>query len=182
MDIGAFMPSEDECLAVLRKARWPDGVSCPRCGSADIVRHGRHLKVYQRYLCKGCGRHFNDKTGTCFENSKLPLRVWFFTAFLIQHGISVKETAKTLEVHYETAFNMVRRLREGLYLHQLDEKFTGIVELDEVYVTDGLKGKRNLNRPPRVRGLKARGRGTYAGDKTPIMGMVERCGKVRLTP
>lgn len=26
--------------------------------------------------------HFNDRTGTQFEDSKLPLRVWFFAAFL----------------------------------------------------------------------------------------------------
>lgn len=43
----------------------------------------------------------------------------------------------------------------------------GIVELDKVYVTAGLKGKRILNRQPRVRGLKRRGRGTYAVDKPP---------------
>lgn len=73
-------------------------------------------------------------------------------------------------------------MRRGLYLNQLQEKLRGLVELDEVYVNAGLKGKRGLQRPSRVRGLKVKGRGTYNTDKPPIMGMVERGGAVRLTP
>lgn len=182
MNIGSFMPSEDECITALREVRWPRGIICPLCGSDAVVKHGKHLKFYQRYLCKGCGRHFNDKTGTLFENSKLPLRVWFFTAFQMQYKVSVRELAKTLNVHYETAFNMVKRLREGLHLHQLQEKLKGIVEMDEIYITAGLKGKMGLRRSPRVRGLKRRGRGTYTADKPPIVGMAERGGAVKLIP
>jgi len=163
-----------------RQVAW--GVICPRCCSRSVVRHGRHLRVYQRYFCKGCSRHFNDRTGTQFEDSKLPLRVWFFAAFLMQYKVSVKEIAKTVHVSYPTAFNIARTLRRGLYLSQLQEKLKGIVELDEVYVTAGLKGKRCLKRPPRVRGLKRRGRGTYKMDKPSVMGVVERDGAVKLIP
>lgn len=182
MDITSFMPSEEECAFVLRYVRWRWGVVCPGCGSRSVVRHGRHLQVYQSYLCKGCGRHFNDRTGTQFEDSKLPLRVWFFAAFLMQYKVSIKEIAMTARVSYPTAFNIAKRLRKGLYLSQLQEKMKGIVELDEVYINAGSKGKRDLQRPPRVRGLKERGRGTYTTDKPPIMGMVERGGAVKLIP
>jgi len=182
MDIRAFMPSKEECALVLRDVRWRWGVVCPRCGSRSVVRHGRHLRVYRRYLCKGCGRHFNDRTGTQFEDSKLPLRVWFFGAFLMQYKVSVKEIAKTARISYPTAFNVARTLRRDLYLSQLQERLKGIVELDEVYVTAGLKGKRGLHRSQRVRGLKRRSRGTYEVDKPPIMGMVERGGAVKLLP
>jgi len=182
MDIRSFMPSEKECALVLRDVRWRWGVICPVCDSRSVVRHGKHLRVYQIYLCKDCGRHFNDRTGTQFEDSKLPLRVWFFAAFLMQYKVSVKEIAKTAHVSYPTAFNIAERLRRGFYLSQLQEKMKGIVELDEAYVTAGLKGKHDLKRPPRVRGLKRRGRGTYKTDKPPIMGMVERGGAVKLIP
>ena len=84
-----------------------------RCRSRSVVRHGRHLKVYQRYLCKGCGRHFNDRTETQFEDSKLPIRVWFFAAFLMQYKVSVKEMAKTARVGYPTALNIAKTLRRG---------------------------------------------------------------------
>ncbi|MBS7627527.1 IS1595 family transposase [Candidatus Bathyarchaeota archaeon] len=166
----------------MRDVRWREGVCCPRCGSHSVVKHGRHLKVYQRYLCKGCGQHFNDRTGTQFDDSKLPLRVWFFIAFLMQYQVSVKEIAKTAKISYLTAFNRTKMLRRSLHRSQLREKMKGIVELDEVYVTAGLKGKQDLKRSPRVRGLKVRGRGTYKTDKPPIMGMVERGGAVRIIP
>ena len=109
MDIWSFMPSEEECAVVLREVRWREGVGCPRCGSRSVVRHGRHLEVYRRYLYRGCGRSFNDRTGTLFEDSKLPLRVWFFTAFLMQYKVPVMEIAKTVHVSYPTAFNIAMR-------------------------------------------------------------------------
>lgn len=131
MDIRSFMPSEEECALALRDFRWRGGISCPRCGSRSVVRHGRHLGFYRRYLCHGCERHFNDRTGTQFEDSKLPLRVWFFAAFLMQYKVSIKEISKTARVSYPTAFSIAKKLRRGLYLSQLQEKMKGIVELDE---------------------------------------------------
>jgi transposase-like protein len=100
----------------------------------------------------------------------------------MQYKVSILEIAKTLHVSYPTAFNIAKRLRRGLYLNQLQEKMRGIVEMDEAYVTAGSKGKRNLRRPARVRGLKKRGRGSYRTDKPPVMGIVERAGAVRLIP
>jgi len=134
------MPSEEECAFVLRGIRR-DGVSCSKCGSANVVRHGRHLEVYRRYLSYGCKRHFNDRTGTQFEDSKLFIQVRLFAAFLMQYKVSVMEIAKTARISYPTASSLAKTLRRGLYLSQLQERMRSIVELDEVYVTAGLKGK-----------------------------------------
>lgn len=87
------MPFERECALVLRDVRWNGGIRRPRYGSGSVVGHGRHLKVYRRYPCHGCNRHFNDRTGTQFEDSKLPLRVRFFAALLMQYKVSAKEMA-----------------------------------------------------------------------------------------
>lgn len=60
-------------------------------------------------------------------------------------------------------------------------KLSGEVEIDELYVTAGCKGNNNSHlkdNPPRKRGLKKRGRGTYDTDKTPILGLVERNGNI----
>ncbi len=27
---------------VVRQHRWPEGIRCPRCGSVEVVRNGRH--------------------------------------------------------------------------------------------------------------------------------------------
>jgi hypothetical protein len=39
----------------------------------SALRYGSY-RVFQRYLCKDCSRMFNDKTGTVFEHSTIPLR------------------------------------------------------------------------------------------------------------
>ncbi|MEM2964254.1 MAG: transposase [Candidatus Bathyarchaeia archaeon] len=164
------MPSEVECAEVLREVRWAGGLRCLQCGSGRVVRRGWR-RLYQRYRCKDCGGWFNDRSGTVFAYSKLPLSLWFYTAFQMQFKISVNELAETVNRPYNTMFRMVGKLRRNMYLTASKSlRLKGIVELDEVYVKAGLKGKRSLNRKPRVRGLKRRGRGTYASDKPPILG------------
>jgi len=146
------------------------------------VRRGWRKGLYRRYRCKGCGRWFNDLSGTVLAYSKLPLRAWFFAAFQIQSKVSVRELAETLQLSYPTVFRMVSRLREGLYIAAPTLRLKGVVELDEAYVKVGLKGKKGLKRILRVRGLRRRGRGAYAVDRPPILGLVEREGVVRLIP
>lgn len=182
LTIWSFMPSDAECARTLREVRWVAGLICLYCGSFRVVKRGRMNKIYQRYVCKDCGRWFNDKTGMVVAYSRVPLRVWFFTAFMMQSKVSVLELAETLRLPYKTMFRVAKRLRENLYLTASTVRLKGIVELDEVYVTAGLKGKKGLRRRPRIRGLKCRGRGTYAVDKPPILGVVAREGLVRLIP
>jgi len=145
LDIVSFMPDEGECIGALRRIRWPDGTVCPHCSSMNVIRSGRHLDFYQRYRCKGCGRIFNDKTGTVFEGSRIPIRVWFFTSLMLQYKVSVLELSKTLKMYYDATYRMVKKLRESIYLNQIRGRLRGIVEIDETYVTAGLKGKRGLS-------------------------------------
>jgi transposase-like protein len=107
-------PNERQCAALLRRVRWPDGPACPYCFSIVVIRSGRHLGVYQRYRCKSCARIFNDKTGTIFEDSRLPLRVWFSVA-LLQRRMSIRQVSKTLGMYYYTTHRMVAKLRRSAY-------------------------------------------------------------------
>jgi transposase-like protein len=176
------MPSDAECAEALREVRWATGLQCLHCGGRTVVRRGWRKGLYRRYRCKGCGRWFNDRSGTVLTCSKLPSRTWFFAAFQMQSKVSVRELAETLQLPYPTVFRIVRSLRENLYMAAPTLMLKGVVELDEVYMKAGLKEKRGLRRTPRVRGLKRRGKGTYTVDKPPILGLVEQGGLVRLTP
>lgn len=62
-------------------------------------------------------------------------------------------------------------------------QLTGEVEGDEVYIVAGHKGQPSkvakAGRKPRRRRLKGkRGRGTLAGDKPPVLGLIQRDGEV----
>ncbi len=104
------LSSEEGCAALLRGARWPNGVVCPLCGSRRVIKWCRY-RGCQRYVCKFCGRTFNDKTGTTFHYSRLSLRAWtlFITLSMLLHN-SAHSIAWLLEVSYMTGFRAFKRL------------------------------------------------------------------------
>ena len=163
--------NEGEAVAFLERQRWGDDPACPRCGDIDVYqmydKDGQRNKDY-RWRCRGCRQMFTVRTGTIFEESRLPLRVWvyaFWKACSSKKGISALQLAREMEITHKSALFVLRRIRHGLGDDQ-PKKLAGTVEMDETYVG----GK------PRYRGVSKRGRGT---DKTPVLGIVERGGEVR---
>ena len=66
--------TDKQVVEMLRAHRWPNGVKCPYCGSHKIVKNGKapNKPYVQRYLCRACGKQFNDLTGTPFAWTELP--------------------------------------------------------------------------------------------------------------
>src|SRR5690349_6338149 len=52
---------DGKCFELIRRQRWPDGVRCPSCASARVVRNGWEdaRRRRQRWLCKGCRARFD---------------------------------------------------------------------------------------------------------------------------
>ena len=98
----------------------------------------------------------------------------------MQHSSFGRELAETLQHPYAATYRMVKKLSKNLHMKASKLRLEGVAEIDGVYVKAGLKGKRSLRRRPRKRWLERRGRGTYAVDKLPVLGVVERDGPVRL--
>jgi transposase-like protein len=74
-----------KCFALVRQHRWPEGVRCPACGEASVVRDGfdETQAHRQRYRCKACARRFDDLTGTVLAGHHQPLRVWVLCLYLM---------------------------------------------------------------------------------------------------
>jgi transposase-like protein len=101
------------------------------------------------------------------HRSRLPLTKWILAIALLvnaRKGVSACQIARDLQVTYKTAWYLGHRIRRAMRELSWMQKFTGICELDECYLGGKCRGKR--------------GRG--AGNKTPVFGMRERNGKVRL--
>ena len=163
--------SESLAADLLEQVRWRDGVSCPRCRSDRTVKNGSY-GAFQRYLCKNCDRTFNDKTGTIFAHSKVALRKWLFSIYaFLRFNTSLRQLQREIDVTYKTMHRRIERFARALDAPQLD--LVGPVEIDEVYVSAGLKG-RERDQPSRSRGLSTRGRGSYEGDKPPVFTIVDR--------
>jgi len=154
--------SEDKCRAYLEELRWPDGVRCPRCQSEKISR----IVKRNQFDCDSCRYQFSVTAGTIFADSHLPLWKWFAAAYLIgesRKGVSANQLKRELGTTYKTAFYLTHRIRAAMK----DENpmpLSGIVEVDETWV--GGK-RRHMGR-------------AYKGNKTMILGAVERGGSVRL--
>jgi transposase-like protein len=160
----------DACTAYVASLRWPDGPICPACGS---VEHS-YVSTRRVWKCKACKRQFSVKVGTVFEDSPLGLDKWLPAVWLAansKNGISSHELGRALGVTQKSAWFMLHRIRLAMQSGSFD-KLTGEVEADETYI--GGKA-RNMHKADRERRIKSRGmRG-----KTPIVGTLERGGKVR---
>ena len=100
---------------LLRRVRWPSGISCPRCGQTRVTTHSKSASTpRRRYLCLGCRRTFTDLTGTPLARTNLPLGTWFRCLRLLGEGRSTSELARALGVKWDTTAHLQRRLGADL--------------------------------------------------------------------
>ncbi len=71
-------PDEAQCWAYLRRARWPRGFVCPRCGE----RGGHFLERRRLEQCRSCRYQASVTAGTVLHGTRVPLRIWFLGAFV----------------------------------------------------------------------------------------------------
>ena len=131
-----------KCYEQVRNLRWPDGVSCPHCASTDITRQGKDdtQPEKQRYLCKSCGRRFDDLTLSVFSGHHKPLKVWMHCLYLMSLNLSNRQIAQELDLNKDDVQKMTQQLRETVDKKRPDFSLEGEVECDEVYVVAGHKG------------------------------------------
>ena len=134
---------EAKCFELVRQHRWPDGVRCPDCDSAVVIRNGRDegQKHRQRYLCKACHGRFDDLTGTVLAGHHQPLRVWVLCLSFMGLNLSNRQIALELGLSPSDVQAMTEHLRRGLAAKAPAVRLEGEVEIDEVYVVAGHKGQ-----------------------------------------
>jgi transposase-like protein len=167
-----YFKDANNCREYLVAHRWPEGVECPRCGSKNVL----YQPKYNRWQCgsKHDLRQFTAKTGTIFEDSPLGLDKWLMAMWMVvncKNGVSSYEIHRDIGVTQKTAWFMNHRIRLALGMPP-EEKFKGEVEVDETFI--GGKA-RNMHIEKRKRRIT----GTGGKDKTAVMGILERGGKVR---
>lgn len=153
----------------VRRIHWPDGnAKCAHCDSHNVTL----MAKYQRFHCKDCRKQFSIKYGTIFEHSPLPLSKWLPVMWLManaKNGISSHEIARAVGVTQKTAWFMSHRLREVMRTGTF-KKLSGTVEADETFI-GGSDKNRHAHKRRRMNPYMPE-------DKTVVMGMVERGGRV----
>jgi transposase-like protein len=161
----------DVCTEYVAKLRWPDGPFCPRCGCTEYS----YITTRRLWKCKGCKKQYSVRLGTIFEESRLGLDKWLPAVWLIansKNGISSHELARALGITQKSAWFMLHRIRLAMQQESFS-RLSGEVEVDETFI--GGKA-RNMHKAERKRkGINGGG----MGGKTPVLGMVERGGRVQ---
>lgn len=164
---------EDRCRALLEGLRWPNGVACPRCGSA----HLSPVETRHKWDCMDCGYQFSVTAGTVLQDSKLPLAKWMLATYMIceaKKGISSNQLKRMLGVTYKTAWFLTHRVRGAMAQVGINDRpLSGTVEMDETFVG----GKRHFKGRPGFTG-PIPGSNSFS-NKTTVLGAVERGGEVR---
>lgn len=166
-DLVNFFSSEEKCIEYLEKIRWNNNIVSPYDSKSKVY------KCHSGYCCKNTGKRFNVKTNTIFENTKIPLRKWFVAIWLItshKKGISSLQLSKDLNITQKTAWFMLQRIRKCFEVGNNSQLFNE-VEIDETYI-GGKERNNNLI------GIGKGTQGRSIKTKTPVIGMVERNGKV----
>ena len=130
---------EKACVEYLYSVKWPQGFECPVCG----CRHGYTLKNRRQYQCARCRHQASLTANTVMHRSHLPLTKWFWAIYLVacdKRGISALALAGKIEVCYETAWNLLRRIRAAMEMRDEHYVLQGIVEFDDSYFGAGKKG------------------------------------------
>jgi transposase-like protein len=181
IDTAKAFATEENCHMYLEAARWPNGVTCLKCGHSKVSKYTVKGKTRVNakgetkvspdrpmYQClnKECKYQFQTITGTIFSDTHLPLSKWMMAIAIMcnaKKGASAKQIERDLGVSYKTAWYLNHRIRKAM--NEGAGLFTGTVEADETYIG----GKFDKRRAP----------AKY--DKAPVFGMKEReTGRVHI--
>ena len=183
-------PDETACKNFVVAMRWPDGVRCPRCKRTEKV-YALKARPFHWTCCNAdCGGRkgyrFSVTTRTIFENTKIPLKLWFKVAYLV---LTSKKGISALQVHrmifgeesthaYHTSWYMVMRWRAAMKGNAFP--LTGTVEVDETYVGGEDRNRHWNKKSTQVRARKGPQKlGEAIGyGKIGVIGAIERKGNV----
>src|SRR3984893_1250093 len=173
IQISQRFSTEEAARDYFEKLRWPDGPGCPHCGNGDATRIYKVAPNQAKkiraglYKCAECKEGFTVTVGTVCEDSHIPLNKWLIGFYMMcasKTQVSALQLQRQLEIgSYRSAWFMCHRIRFALQDIFPTDQLDGTVEADETYV-----------------GGKKRGMGRrYVGNKTAVVALVERGGRVR---
>ena len=128
-----WFATEEACLGFVERLRWPQGFACPACGAqAEPYRASRG-----RLMCPHCRHQTSVTSGTIFDKTRTPMRVWLAAAWYATYqklGVSALGLQRVLGLgSYQTAWTMLHRFRRAMVRPER-EKLRGLVEVDETYL------------------------------------------------
>ncbi len=102
--------TEQQCREYIAKIRWKYGYHCPRCQSMNAWKTSE-----QKYKCQSCGHKVSVTSKTVFQDSHIPLPIWFKALWYISaqnRNVTALELQKYLELKSNhTALSMLKKIK-----------------------------------------------------------------------
>jgi len=159
LELERCFDDEAKCRDYLFALRWPQGFVCPACCSGGFSIR-RNL-----WRCFQCGRETSVLAGTIFQDTKLPLALWFRAMWQVtsqKNGISALGLQRVLGLgNYKTAWAMLHKLRRAMVRPGRD-RLSGMVEVDETYwgaEESGVRGRQTVRKALIIVAAQADGKG-----------------------
>ena len=178
VEVMRIFPDDATAEAWFIKARWPEGIQCPFCGSHRVQEATAHKTMPHR--CRDCRKRFSVKTGTVMQSSKLGYQIWALAGYIMTtnlKGAASMKLHRDLGITQKTAWHLAHRIRETWARE--NGLFGGPVEANETYI-----GGRRKNMPKAKRkeltGRGAVGKAAVAGVRDRETGRVQ-AAKVEAT-
>ena len=172
-DAIAHFANPDNCVSYMVSKRWPDGVTCPTCGSSKV----KYDATARRWQCAShhAKRKFSLKTGTILEDSPISLDKWLPVIWLVsncKNGVSSWEIHRAMGVTQKTAWFMLQRARLALQGKKTG-KLSGEVEADESFIGGKARFMHANKRAEKIHGRGPDGKAIVAA-------VLERGGEIRV--
>ncbi len=145
-----------DAFKAIRETRFTEGLGCIHCGSVKVKRNGKY-RNRQRYLCRDCGKSFNDLTNTPISGTRY-LGKWSTFFQLMVEGYTLPKIAERLGIHLSTAFYWRHKVLFALRSLGF-QTLKGIIESDETFFKESFKGREVVDRKPKKRGGRDKKRG-----------------------
>jgi transposase-like protein len=199
-DLEAQLPlacaSEPHAIEFMERQRgWTSEADavCPKCGVVGESYKMKDAKTGERnarYLwrCRACKSQFTVKVGTIMEDSPIPVRFWclaFYRAAASKKGVSALQIQRETGLSYKSALFLMHRIRWAMRPANEAEPKLGAngetVEYDETYIGGKPRGHARYAQQIKPDGTRKMGHAVdFADRKTPVVGGIERDGRVKV--
>lgn len=123
--------TDRQCMKYIFERKYPEGFKCRKCGHEE---YGFIKARGGSWQCKKCRYQESAKAETLFHKSKIPLKKWFegiFEFTVSKGGISATELQARLGFGcYETAWQMLHKLRIAMSKRDQNYKLEDVIEFD----------------------------------------------------
>jgi len=144
------LSTQEACIDYLASVRWSNGIVCSKCGGKKFWKAKKLV-----WVCTDCEFETRVLAGTIFQDTKLPLNLWFQMMWWFmgqKSGASALSLQRNFGIgSYRTAWKLLCKLRSCTVL-TARSPLTGDVEVDEAFL-GGVNNKQIIGVAAEKRGL-----------------------------